>query len=348
MAGLKERLGIGQKDPEWEAKKKAALKKAGSIPENVVNFLQTGPKEGDYPYFGKDPGAVGSVASNKKTTPTVVKPDDRKKVTQRPWHGVTGSSEPEPMKTRRPTNTNMLLDAASQNTSIRPLDAQATVPKSLIHQKARENLQRTNGGIEVTRGLNDNSDPFGPAPINRNVLQGFGYGDDPETVRFNRFLHAHSMAETPDEKTALAGAFFNTKGLDEEQLENKGSALAERIRAKSNENIARMQGRSGVEEAGISAKTGTPVKPYTGTLTSEDETGIRSQIPYNEFTGQPAPGYGASQGAVNLDPNFKKFFDIKKFKSGPELKDYLNKYPVSTREKIKKYLQSAEYLSKRK
>lgn len=199
-----------------------------------------------------------------------------------------------------------------------------TFTGSPLRQRIKDNMAR----MGATRGLNADSDPFGPAPINRNVLQGFGYGSDPETIRFNRFLQSRSMAESPEEKTAISGAFFRTKGLGEETLENKGVAIGEGIRARAAENIARIRAGADVEAAGLRTGTGTTV-PYQGIKVS-GESGDEIRV-LDRRTGE-----FRGEGLTQLSDEMKARID--KIKSSDQFDEWYRSQDPNTRSMIRQYL----------
>jgi len=229
-------------------------------------------------------------------------------------------------------------------------NARDTVPRSLIFTRARENIQRRIGGGDVkdprTGEILESSDwiPQGKAyssnawektvggqpnmNYDKNAIMPEGYYNDAGTFIPGPRVKAWEPlynARNQGERNIAMKAFAEKAGTLDPETGRIGSELARRgeqklanIRGKYAERVANIGANADIESTRIAAdatrdKTTTvPLKQFGGTLTTEDIEGNKTQVPYNEYTGQVAPGYGDAE----LPPEAKAA--IEKIRNNPE------------------------------
>lgn len=233
-----------------------------------------------------------------------------------------------------------------------------TPERSPIFNRARQNLQKGQGFDKTVWGS-----PFVKDPTTGKMIEKAGYYTEGnafvEGARVKPWEqgtlanYATSGIDDPKMREIItqgianqAGVIPETEGMGaglnralDERLTRAKLASGEKIAAldaRTRENVARIGGEYGLKEAETmsSGKTTEPLKMYGGTLTREDEMGVKREIPYSEYTGQTAPGYEAEM--TELPADIKAHID--KIKNNSQFDEWFRSQDELTRVKIRKYL----------
>lgn len=330
-----------EKEIRKRYKKKVAEIAKGPIKPDIFSpKIRTGP--GMQPKYSKDitmPEAPSPKYGHER------KPLTKKQITfagPPPRHGITGTlempKEASPVKVEDRTKPSKFF-TAMEGVKRSAAEAPVAIQRSPLFNRARENIQRRNEGPSFpdTFGSMYIKDPVTGKNIPREGYYGEG-GTFIEGPRIKpedlRYMLSQSGAETPREREIVLGEYSKKVGVLDPETGRIGSELARRgeqtlahIRGRYAENVARMGGKYGVDEARILSegrdRTTKPIAQFAHRPTEEGST------IYSKFTGRDVGD------ETELPEHVLKNARALKQKSQKEFNEWAAQQDAATRQRLK-------------